>query len=69
MFIVSIVLLSLSISGYGRLTKLNINRNFFLDVFIGLTIISLIIIFIHFFFKINLLISFVIFSFGILIFF
>ena len=49
MFIVSIVLLSLSISGYGRLTKLNINRNFFLDVFIGLTIISLIIIFIHFF--------------------
>ena len=44
MFIVSIVLLSLSISGYGRLTKLNINRNFFLDVFIGLTIISLIII-------------------------
>ncbi len=69
MFIVSIVLLSLSISGYGRLTKLNINRNFFLDVFIGLTIISLIIIFIHFFFKINLLISFVIFSFGILMFF
>ena len=68
-FIVSIVLLSLSISGYGRITNLNIKKNFFLDIFLGLIIISLIVTFVHFFFKINLIISFLIFSFGILIFF
>ena len=69
MFIVSIILLSLSISGYGRITNLNLKKNFFLDIFLGLIVISLIITFVHFFFKINLLISFSIFSIGILIFF
>ena len=49
-FIVSIVLLSLSISGYGRIINLNIKKNFFLDIFLGLAIISLIITFAHFFF-------------------
>ena len=68
-FIVSIVLLSLSVSGYGRLTRLNINNNFFLDIFLGFIIISFIITFIHFFFKINILISFFLFFSGILIFF
>ena len=68
-FIVSIVLLSLSISGYGRIINLNIKKNFFLDIFLGLAIISLIITFAHFFFKINLLISLFVFSSGILIFF
>ena len=69
MFIISIILLSLSISGYGRITNLNLKKNFFLDIFLGLIVISLIITFVHFFFKINLLISFSIFAFGILIFF
>ena len=50
MFIVSIVLLSLSISGYGRIANLDIKKNFFLDIFLGLIVISLIVTFIHFFF-------------------
>ena len=58
MFIVSIFLLSLSISGYGRIANLDIKKNFFLDIFLGLIVISLIVTFIHFFFKINLQISF-----------
>ena len=41
MFIVSIVLLSLSISGYGRIVNLDIKKNFFLDIFLGLIVISL----------------------------
>ena len=67
-FIVSIVCLSLSISGYGALVNSNIKKNFFLDIFLGLVIISLIIKIIHFFFNINLIIAFSIFTFGILIF-
>ncbi len=67
-FIVSIVCLSLSISGYGALVNSNIKKNFFLDIFLGLVIISLIITIIHFFFNINLIIAFSIFTFGILIF-
>ena len=68
-FILSIILLSFSISGYGRLTNLNIKTNFFIDIFLGFILISLIITIIHFFFKINLLISIIIFSLGILLFF
>ncbi len=68
-FIVSIIFLALSISGYGRLANLNIKKNFFLDIFLGLVFISLIITIIHFFFRINVLISVLIFSLGILFFF
>ncbi len=69
LFIVSIILLSLSISGYGRLISLNIKKIFFLDLFLGFIFISLIITILHFFFSINLLISFLIFALGILFFF
>ena len=68
-FIVSIIFLALSTSGYGRLANLNIKKNFFLDIFLGLILISLIVTIIHFFFKINILISVLIFSLGILFFF
>ena len=68
-FFISIVLISLSISGYGRVIDLNIKKNFFLDIFLGFTIISFIITFLHFFLKINLSVSFLIFIFGILVFF
>ena len=68
-FIVSITFLALSISGYGRLVNLSIKKNFFLDIFLGLILISLIITIIHFFLKINVLISVLIFSLGILFFF
>ena len=49
-FIVSIIFLALSTSGYGRLANLNIKKNFFLDIFLGLILISLIVTIIHFFF-------------------
>jgi len=68
-FFVSIILISLSASGYGRIIDLNTKKNFFLDIFLGFTIISFIITLLHFFLKINLLISFLIFIFGILAFF
>ena len=68
-FIISIILVSVSISGYGRIIKLNIQKNFFLDIFLGFVSITLIITIIHFFSKINLLISFVLFILGIVFFF
>ena len=68
-FVVSIVLLSISISGYGKIINLNLKKNFFLDIFLGFIFISFLITLIHFFFKINLIISFLIFIFGILFFF
>ena len=68
-FVVSIVLLSLSISGYGRIANLDIKKNFFLDIFLGFILISLIVTVIHFFFKINLIISILIFVLGLYFFF
>ena len=68
-FIFSSIFLSLSISGYGMITYSNIKKNFFLDIFLGLIIISLIITFVHFFYQINLLLAFFIFLTGIGIFF
>ena len=67
-FFVSVVLISISISGYGSLIKTGIKKNFLLNIFLGFILISLVITFIHFFFKISLLISFLIFLIGILIF-
>ena len=64
-FFLSVLFISISISGYGCLVKLDIKKNFFLNIFLGFTIISFIITFIHFFFRINLLISFLIFFTGI----
>ncbi len=68
-FFISIIFISLSVSGFGRIIDLNIKKNFFLDIFLGFIIISFIITFVHFFLKIDLLISFLIFIFGILVFF
>ena len=68
-FTAGIVLLSLSISGYGRLINLTIKKNFFLEIFLGFIIISLLVTIVHFFFKINLFISSLIFILGILLFF
>ena len=68
-FIISIILVSVSISGYGRIIKLNIQKNFFLDIFLGFVSLTLIITIIHFFSKINLLISSFLFILGIVFFF
>ena len=64
LFFVSIIFLSLLISGYGSSINLNVKRNFFLEVFLGFIIISFLITTIHFFFKIDLKISFLIFIIG-----
>ena len=68
-FILGITFLSLSISGYGRIINLNIKKDFFLDIFLGFILISLIVTIIHFFFKINFFISISIFALGIFFFF
>ena len=68
-FIISIILVSVSISGYGRIIKLNIQKNFFLDIFLGFVSLTLIITITHFFSKISILISFVLFILGIVFFF
>ena len=49
-FILGITFLSLSISGYGRLINLDIKKDFFLNIFLGFILISLIVTLIHFFF-------------------
>ena len=68
LFFVSIIFFSLSISGYGKLINLKKKNNFFLEIFLGFIIISFIITLIHFFFKINLIISCLIFIFGLALF-
>ena len=68
-FFVSIVLFSLSIAGYGSLIKLKNENNFFIDIFLGFTVISFIVTTFHFFFKINFLISLLIFLIGFYIYF
>ena len=68
-FILGITFLSLSISGYGRLINLDIKKDFFLSIFLGFILISLIVTIIHFFFKINFFISILIFILGIIFFF
>ena len=69
LFLLSIVFLSLSFSGLGSLFTLKLKSDFFLDIFCGLIITSLIVTFIHFFFKINFPIAGSIFSIGIILFF
>ena len=69
LFFLSILAVSVSIAGFGSFFSTKPKSNFFLEIFLGFIIISLIITIIHFFFKINLLIAFLIFSFGLLIFF
>ena len=68
-FIISIFLLSLSLSGYGTLVNLNIKKNFFLNIFLGFILVSFLIVIIHFFLRISYPISFLIFILGIIFFF
>jgi len=68
LFFFSVVLLSVSISGYGKLIKLKTENNFFLEIFLGFIIISFIITVFHLFFKIDLVFSSLIFLIGLIIF-
>ncbi len=69
LFLLSIVFLSVSIAGYGSFLSNKIQSNFFLDIFLGITVISLIITIYHFFYKVNIIINFLIFTFGLIFFF
>ena len=51
LFFASIVLLSLSISGYGKLITFKVENNFFLEIFFGFLIITYIVTTFHFFLK------------------
>jgi len=66
-FFISIVLFSFSIAGYGSLLRLKTENNFFIDIFLGFTVISFIVTTSHFFLKINLLVSSLIFLIGLII--
>jgi len=65
----SIFFFSLSFSGYGSLLTHKIKRNFFEEVFFGFLFISLIVTIIHFFLKINFILSVFIFLIGLILFF
>ena len=66
-FFVCVIFFSFSISGYGKLISIN-KKNFFLEFFLGLILISFLITLTHFFTKISFLFSFIIFVLGMLIF-
>ncbi len=56
-FLITIIFLSLSFSGIGSLITFNTKSDFFINIFFGFIVVSLIVTFIHFFSKINFLIS------------
>ena len=64
----SIILLSFSISGHGKIITKNLKSNFFLDFFFGIIVISFMVTVLHFFLKINLFISSFIFLLGMIFF-
>ena len=67
-FLVSIIFFSCILSGYGSLISGRNLNNFFEEIFLGFLIISLITTFIHFFLKIDLIISGIIFLIGFIFF-
>jgi len=67
LFLISISVISLSLIGYGSLLSLNEDKNLFLDIFLGFIIVSLLVTLIHFFFKINPIISILILIFGLIL--
>ena len=54
-FFVSIILFSVSIAGYGSLIRLKNENDFFIDIFLGFTIISFIVTIFHFFLLLEVL--------------
>ncbi len=69
LFFFSITILSISIAGYGSFLTTKKKSDFFLDIFFGYILISLIITSIHFFLKINIFINILILFFGLIIFY
>jgi hypothetical protein len=69
LFFVSIVCLSVSISGYGKLLRFKVDNKFFLEIFFGFLIITFIITTFHFFLKIDFIFSSLVFILGLILFF
>src|SRR6056300_1488378 len=69
LFFVSIVCLSVSISGYGKLLRFKVDNKFFLEIFFGFLIITFIITTFHFFLKIDFIFDSLVFIFGLILFF
>ena len=68
-FLITIFLISLSLVGHGRLITKNLKYNFFIDLFFGFIVISLIVTTFHFFFKIYSLVGILLFLLGLIFFF
>ena len=68
-FFIIVILISFSFSGIGSLISFDKKSDFFINIFFGFIATSLLVTFIHFFFKINFLISGSIFLLGIISFF
>ena len=69
LFILSIIIFSISIAGLGNILSSNIKSDFFLDIFLGFIIISTIITIFHFFHEVGIYFNLLIFLIGVLIFF
>ena len=69
LFFLSIIVLSVSIAGYGSILSQNTKSNFLNDVFLGYLIISLVVTFLHLFFSISFLLNIFIFICGLFIFY
>ncbi len=68
-FLLSVIFISFSLAGLGSLINFELNRNFFEEIFLGFVIVALVITFTHFFFKINFLISLLVFLVGLFLFY
>ena len=68
-FLLSVIFISFSLAGLGSLINFELNRNFFEEIFLGFVIVALVITLTHFFFKINFLISLLVFFVGLFLFY
>ena len=67
-FLISIVLLSFSIIGFGSMMTRNSKPNFCIDFFFGLIVLSLVVTVVHLFFRVNILLNISLFILGLILF-
>ena len=68
LFFIGIIILSISIAGFGSILSNNIKNNYFIDIFLGYLALPLVITLLHFFFNLNTYINISILIFGLIIF-
>jgi len=68
-FFISIIFISLSISGFGSVMTRNLKSNFCIDFFFGLIVLSLIVTVFHFFSRVYVLSNILLFILGLILFF